>query len=64
MAKTSSHKSQGGEWSETCVGLWTHKVLGAPNKKTGNGRSTAVCTGINFIKIKVRMKNNVSGNNW
>ena len=58
MAKTSSRKNREGEWSETCVGLWTHKVLGTPNKKTGNGRSTAVCTGINFIKIKVRIMKN------
>lgn len=58
MAKTSSHKNREGEWSETCVGLWTHKVLGTPNKKTGNRRSTAVCTGINFIKIKVRIMKN------
>ena len=51
------HRKKNGEWSETCFGLWSRHMIGVSNGKSTNNKSTktatTVCTGINFVKVKV-----------
>jgi len=41
-------RKKGGQWSETCIGLWTKSTLFTKNEY----KDISVCTGINLIKIK------------
>jgi len=46
-------KKVSGEWSETCIGLWSQSTFGpsSPNKRA-TVKSSTLCTGINLVQIK------------